>query len=44
MHEILNGKGIDHQWHVYPGIHGGTYWQEHLVDYMRFFGMALSQQ
>ncbi len=44
LHGILAGRGIDHIWQVSPGEHGYTYWEEHLLDYVRFYGHALARQ
>ncbi len=44
LHQILQVRGIDHIWQVYPGIHEWTYWHEHAIDYLRFYGNALARQ
>lgn len=42
LHDLLLQKGIEHTWQVYPGGHLWAYWHEHFVDYLRFYGEALS--
>jgi enterochelin esterase-like enzyme len=44
LHQILQDRGIEHIWQVYPGIHEWTYWHEHAIDYLRFYGNALARQ
>jgi len=44
LHETLQVRGIEHVWQIYPGIHEWTYWHEHAVDYLRFYGNALARQ
>ena len=44
LHQILQDRGIEHVWQIYPGIHEWTYWHEHAVDYLRFYGNALARQ
>ena len=44
LHGILAGRGIEHLWQVDPGEHGYTYWEEHMLDYVRFYGHALARQ
>jgi enterochelin esterase-like enzyme len=35
--DILNQKGIPHEWHLYPGYHEEAYWQAHLEEYLRWY-------
>jgi enterochelin esterase-like enzyme len=44
LHGILAGRGIPHTWQVYPGEHVYTYWEQHALDYLRFYGHALARQ
>ena len=44
LHGILAGRGIEHLWQVDTGEHGYTYWEEHMLDYVRFYGHALARQ
>jgi S-formylglutathione hydrolase FrmB len=42
FHTELDGLGIAHQWHLWPGDHSATYWTAHLDDYLGFYDAALS--
>jgi S-formylglutathione hydrolase FrmB len=44
VHQHLNERGIRHEWHVFPGEHGGEYWEEHALEYLRFYGRALTRR
>jgi enterochelin esterase-like enzyme len=44
LHGILTGRGISHIWQVFPGVHGYTYWEEHMLDYVRYYGHTLAHQ
>lgn len=44
LHGILAGRGIDHIWQVASGEHGYAYWEEYMLDYVRFYGRALARQ
>lgn len=35
--QILNEKGIPHDWHMNEGRHDEVYWEEHMVDYIRWY-------
>lgn len=35
----LSELGISHEWHLNPGAHDFTYWQNHLEDYLRWYAM-----
>lgn len=37
LHRELDEAGIDHIYEEFPGIHEWAYWEEHLVDSLRFF-------
>ncbi len=34
----LNAHNIAHEWHLYNGYHEEAYWQEHLAEYLRWYG------
>jgi enterochelin esterase-like enzyme len=40
----LKDRGLDHEFHVFPGDHWGPYWTEHLPDYLRFYDAALNPE
>ncbi len=44
LHQILADRGIDHYWDPYSGGHDWQYWEDHVEDYLRFYGHALSRQ
>lgn len=44
LHRILAGRQIAHTYQVWPGEHGYVYWEKHMLDYVRFYGHALSHQ
>ena len=44
LHQYLDERGIRHEWSVFPGGHDGEYWQEHVLDYLRFYGDAISRR
>jgi enterochelin esterase-like enzyme len=44
LHQILQDRGIDHTWEPYPGGHDWHYWEDHVLDYIRFYGHALAHQ
>lgn len=39
LHDALLGRGVRHQYRVYPGAHG--YWAEVIDDYLKFYAAAL---
>lgn len=41
LHEGLSEAGIEHRYEEFPGGHEWSYWEEHLVDTLRFFGAHL---
>jgi enterochelin esterase-like enzyme len=41
LHETLEERGIQHEWHVFPGDHWGGYWSDHIPDYLRFYSASL---
>jgi enterochelin esterase-like enzyme len=42
LHNRLDQRHIANEWHVFPGRHGGTYWHDHIPDYLQFYGRALA--
>jgi len=42
LHNLLNREGVDHEWHVFPGIHHSQYWADHIVDYLQFYNSAFN--
>jgi enterochelin esterase-like enzyme/uncharacterized membrane protein len=42
LHEVLEARGVDHQFNVFPGGHDGDYWSSHIPDYLRFYDQALN--
>lgn len=43
FHSELVSLGIPHEWHLWPGGHGGDYWTLHLDDYLKFYDGALGR-
>jgi enterochelin esterase-like enzyme len=44
LHEALVARGIDHEFHVWPGGHDGEYWTSHIPDYLRYYSYALTHR
>jgi enterochelin esterase-like enzyme len=44
LHATLVERGIDHEWHPWPGEHDGDYWTEHTPDYLRYYSQALTRR
>lgn len=42
LNEILDARGIEHEWNVFAGDHSGEYWQSNLVTYLRFYDRVLN--
>jgi hypothetical protein len=42
LHATLQEQGVAHAWHLFPGVHDGPYWADHLVDYLHYYGAALA--
>ena len=36
LHDILDARGIDHEFHLYPGRHGWDYARQHTAASLRF--------
>ncbi|HET7771221.1 MAG TPA: alpha/beta hydrolase-fold protein, partial [Chloroflexota bacterium] len=43
LHEILEKKGWEHEYHVYEGGHDGWYWGDHIWDYLPFYARAFEK-
>jgi enterochelin esterase-like enzyme len=41
LHRALLNRGVQHEWHVFPGEHEAEYWIQHVPDYLRFYAGAL---
>ena len=37
LHAGLEEEGVEHLYEEFPGGHEWSYWEEHLVDTLRFF-------
>jgi len=35
--QVLNEKGVPHEWHMSEGRHEEAYWQAHIADYMNWY-------
>ena len=35
--QVLNEKGIPHEWHLNDGRHDEVYWKEHMLEYIRWY-------
>jgi enterochelin esterase-like enzyme len=42
LHEILLGRGIQHEFYVWPGGHDEDYWRTHTPEYLRFYSYQLN--
>jgi enterochelin esterase-like enzyme len=42
LHARLDQRHISNEWHTYPGRHGGTYWHDHVQQYLDFYAHALA--
>lgn len=43
LHQKLTGEGIKHLYQENPGEHEWAYWEKHIGDSLRFFGMIVSR-
>lgn len=43
LHEILDSRGIEHEFHLYPGTHGWDYAREHTAASLEFHWEAFQQ-
>jgi enterochelin esterase-like enzyme len=37
LENLLNGRAIPHEWYLRPGYHDETYWQAHVLEYLRWY-------
>ncbi|MBV9547379.1 MAG: hypothetical protein JOY61_23660, partial [Chloroflexi bacterium] len=42
LHNKLDQRHISNEYHVFPGKHGGSYWHDHVPDYLNFYAHALA--
>jgi enterochelin esterase-like enzyme len=42
LHNRLDQRHIANEWHIFPGRHGGSYWHDHVPEYLQFYGRALA--
>ena len=42
LHQALVDRGIDHIWQLLSGGHDYSYWTDHMLDYVSFYGHALA--
>jgi enterochelin esterase-like enzyme len=42
LHTRLEQRHITNEWNTYPGQHGGSYWHDHVQDYLKFYAKSLS--
>lgn len=38
----LDKRKISAEWHQFPGEHGGSYWHDHLSEYLRFYAKSIT--
>ncbi len=41
---VLNEKGIPHEWHLNEGRHNETYWEEQMEAYLRWYAAGWEQE
>jgi S-formylglutathione hydrolase FrmB len=42
LHRQLQSEGIEHEYHLYPGNHGGEYFLAHLTEVLKFHARVLA--
>jgi enterochelin esterase-like enzyme len=42
LHGTLLERGIEHEFHIWPGGHDQDYWSSHTPEYLRFYSTALN--
>jgi enterochelin esterase-like enzyme len=42
VHQNLDKRNISNEMHQFPGSHGGSYWHDHVTDYLNFYSKALA--
>ena len=43
LHDVLEARGLDHEFHLYPGTHGWDYARQHTTASLQFHWSAFSQ-
>ncbi len=43
FHQMLTAQNIPHEWHLFPGDHGGEYWSTHVIDYLQFYSRTFTR-
>ena len=43
LHETLQSKGWEHEYHIYDGGHDGWYWGDHIWDYLPFYSRSFEK-
>lgn len=38
--ELLNERGVPHEWYLFSGYHAEAYWQDHVETYLRWYTQA----
>jgi enterochelin esterase-like enzyme len=38
IEQLLDARGIPHEWHPFQGYHNEAYWSSHVDDYLRWYG------
>jgi enterochelin esterase-like enzyme len=38
----LEKRNVSVEWHQFPGQHGGSYWHDHVTEYLRFYGTCFA--
>jgi enterochelin esterase-like enzyme len=44
LYDVLLQRGIQHEFHVWPGGHDEAYWSSHTPEYLRFYSNALNHR
>jgi len=44
LNDTLTSRGIAHSFQIFAGGHDYTYWENHMLDYLRFYDSALVRQ
>jgi S-formylglutathione hydrolase FrmB len=43
VHRALVERGWAHEWRLFPGSHDGSYWGDHLWEYLPFYAQAFAR-
>jgi enterochelin esterase-like enzyme len=38
--QLLNDKGVPHEWHLFSGYHNEDYWKAHMAQYLRWYAQS----